>query len=169
MKAHKNFEASRDRSLQVFGVGVAYIDETSACSIPSHEMDSAIETIQSVVSNLRPPSKELHIVQIESVYSSNLGDRREKLKKLLDTVNDVTGKEDLLSHLRMLSLQKVCPSIYSLIGLQSKRGNFSVLLFVLQIATENGYNRLLVGTCTSRIARHVISSTVKVCLQMSSY
>lgn len=113
VKAHKNFEASRDRSLQVFGVGVAYIDETSACSIPSHEIDSAIQTIQSVVSSLCPPIKDLHIVKIESVYSSNLSDRREKLKKLLDTVNDVTGKEDLLSHLRMLSLQKVCPSFYA--------------------------------------------------------
>lgn len=135
VKAHKNFEASRDRSLQVFGVGVAYINETAACSIPAHEIDRTIETIQSVVSSLCPPRKDLHIVQIESVYSSNFSDGREKLKKLLDTVNDVTGKEDLISYLRMLSLQK--------------------------IAAENGYNRLLVGTCTSRIACHVISSTVK--------
>lgn len=135
VKAHKNFEASRDRSLQVFGVGVAYIDETSACPIPLHEIDRTIQTIQSVVSSLSPPIKDLHIVQIESVYSSNLSDGREKLKKLLDTVSDVTGKEDLISHLRMLSLQK--------------------------IAAENGYNRLVLGTCTSRIACHVISSTVK--------
>lgn len=113
VKAHKNFEASRDRSLQVFGVGVAYIDETSACPIPLHEIDRTIQTIQSVVSSLSPPIKDLHIVQIESVYSSNLSDGREKLKKLLDTVSDVTGKEDLISHLRMLSLQKVCSSTYS--------------------------------------------------------
>ncbi|KAL0555115.1 hypothetical protein IC582_009048 [Cucumis melo] len=135
VKAHKNFEASRDRSLQVFGVGVAYINETAAYSIPSDEIDKTIQTIQSVVSSLSQPRKDLHIVPIESVYSSNLSDGREKLKKLLDAVDDVTGKEDLISYLRMLSLQK--------------------------IAAENGYNRLLVGTCTSRIACHVISSTVK--------
>lgn len=118
VKAHNNFEASRDRSLQVFGVGVAYINETAACSIPSDEIDKTVQTIQSVVSSLCQPRKNLHIVQIESVYSSNLNDGREKLKKLLDAVNDVTGKEDLISYLRMLSLQKVCPSIVPSFSLQ---------------------------------------------------
>lgn len=118
VKAHKNFEASRDRSLQVFGVGVAYINETAAYSIPSDEIDKTIQTIQSVVSSLSQPRKDLHIVPIESVYSSNLSDGREKLKKLLDAVDDVTGKEDLISYLRMLSLQKVCPSIVHSFSLQ---------------------------------------------------
>ena len=35
-------------------------------------------------------------------------------------------------------------------------------LFVLQIAHENGYTKLLLGSCTSRMACHVISATVEV-------
>lgn len=33
---------------------------------------------------------------------------------------------------------------------------------MLQIASENGYNRLVLGSCTSRIACHVLTATVKV-------
>ncbi|KAF2553884.1 hypothetical protein F2Q68_00037962 [Brassica cretica] len=91
--ALKNYEASRDRSLPVFGVGVAFVDENST-------------------------------------------EARDRLVKLLDSVSDVTGKEDLLVHLKMLSLQKV--------------------------ASENGYNRLVLGTCTSRLASHVLTATVKI-------
>jgi hypothetical protein len=39
---------------------------------------------------------------------------------------------------------------------------------MVQIASENGYNRLVLGSCTSRIACHVISATVKVCLIYAS-
>ncbi|KAK1578329.1 hypothetical protein Q3G72_029410 [Acer saccharum] len=88
-RAQKNFDASKDRSLPVFGVGVTFIDENG----------------------------------------------KERLKTLEDSVSDATGKEDLLLHLRMLALQKV--------------------------ASENGYNRLVLGLCTSRIACHVITATVK--------
>ena len=35
-------------------------------------------------------------------------------------------------------------------------------LSVLHIAHENGYAKLLLGSCTSKIACHVISATVKV-------
>lgn len=38
--------------------------------------------------------------------------------------------------------------------------------FALQIAAEKGYNRLVLGSCTSRIASHVISATVKVCFSI---
>ncbi|BBH07331.1 Adenine nucleotide alpha hydrolases-like superfamily protein [Prunus dulcis] len=103
-KAQKNFDACRDRSLPVFGVGVAFVDESSVTLPP-----------------LMKPTK--------------FGDGRERLKKLLDAVDDATGREDLLLHLRMLALQKV--------------------------ASQNGYNRLLLGSCVSRIACHVISATVK--------
>ncbi|KAL2483084.1 Cytoplasmic tRNA 2-thiolation protein 2 [Forsythia ovata] len=89
-KAQKNFDASRDKSLPVFGVGVAYIDESAG---------------------------------------------RHKLMELINAVSDVTGKEDLLEHLRMSSLQK--------------------------IAVENGYTKLVLGTCTSRIACRVLEATVK--------
>jgi cytoplasmic tRNA 2-thiolation protein 2 len=103
-KSLKNFDASRDRSLPVFGVGVAFIDETSISPLPSHDIDRAIQDIRSIVSNLAPPIKQLHVVPIENIYS---GDRTDRLKNLLDAVSDTTGKEDLLLHIRMLSLQKV--------------------------------------------------------------
>uniref|UniRef100_A0A2N9F6E8 Cytoplasmic tRNA 2-thiolation protein 2 n=2 Tax=Fagus sylvatica TaxID=28930 RepID=A0A2N9F6E8_FAGSY len=131
-KSLKNFDASRDRSLPVFGVGVAFIDETSISPLPSHDIDRAIQDIRSIVSNLAPPIKQLHVVPIENIYS---GDRTDRLKNLLDAVSDTTGKEDLLLHIRMLSLQK--------------------------LASENGYNRIVLGLCTSRIACHVITATVK--------
>ncbi|XVE75603.1 hypothetical protein DITRI_Ditri12bG0106600 [Diplodiscus trichospermus] len=134
-RAQKNYDASKDKSLPVFGVGVAFIDESSIHSFTSQEIEKAIEDIRSIVSNLAPPSKELYVVPIENIFSSDISDGNERLKKLLDAVSDVSGKEDLLIHLRMLSLQKV--------------------------ASENGYTRVVLGSCTSRIACHVISATVK--------
>ncbi|XVE95942.1 hypothetical protein REPUB_Repub02eG0179000 [Reevesia pubescens] len=131
-RAQKNYDASKDKSFPVFGVGVAFIDETSIHSFSSQEIDKAIEDIRSIVLNLAPPSKEFYVVPTENIFSS---DGKERLKKLLDAVSDDTGKEDLLLHLRILSLQKV--------------------------ASENGYSRVVLGSCTSRIACHVISATVK--------
>lgn len=131
-KSLKNFDASRDRSLPVFGVGVAFIDETTISPLPCHDIDRAIQDIRLIVSNLAPPIKQLHVVPIENIYS---GDGTNRLKNLLDAVSDTTGKEDLLLHLRMLSLQKV--------------------------ASVSGYNKIVLGLCTSRIACHVISATVK--------
>lgn len=106
-RAQKNFDASRDRSLPVFGVGVAFVDESAVCSVPSCEVSKGIEEIRLIVSNLAPPTKELHVVPVESVCSSELSDGKVQLGKLLDAVSDATGKEDLQAHLRMLSLQKV--------------------------------------------------------------
>lgn len=123
-----------DRSLPVFGVGVVFVDESAICSVPSCEVYQGFEEIRDIVSNLVPPTKELLIVPIESVCSSE-SNGKDQLRKLMDAVTDATGKEDLQAHLRMLSLQKV--------------------------ASENGYNRLVLGSCTSRIACHVILATVK--------
>ncbi|XP_062113415.1 cytoplasmic tRNA 2-thiolation protein 2 [Humulus lupulus] len=134
-KAQQNFDASRDRSLPVFGVGVAFIDESVAWSVPSYEVIEGIEEIGQIVSSLAPPTKELFVFPIESLFSSESTDGKDQLSKLLDGVTDTTGKEDLLIHLRMLCLQK--------------------------IAAENGYNRLVLGSCTSRIASHVLTATVK--------
>lgn len=106
-RAQKNFDASRDRSLPVFGVGVAFVDESSVYSVPSGEVENAIEDIRLIVEDLAPPTKELHVVPIESVYSSDSGDGRGRLNQLLEAVPDATGKEDLLLHMRMLALQKV--------------------------------------------------------------
>ncbi|KAF5942565.1 hypothetical protein HYC85_020207 [Camellia sinensis] len=134
-KAQKNFDASRDRSLPVFGVGVAVVDESAIYPVPSHQLDEAIEDMKLIVSNLAPPRKEFHVASIASIYSSDFGDGMDTLKELVNTVSDLTGKEDLMLHLRMLSLQK--------------------------IALQNGYTKLVLGTCTSRIACHVIATTVK--------
>ncbi|MED6170841.1 hypothetical protein PIB30_034930 [Stylosanthes scabra] len=134
-RAQKNFDASRDRSLPVFGVGVVFIDESAVVPIPSAEMDEAVGFITSVVSSLAPPKKELHVVPIETIYSSDCSDGKERLIKIVNAVRDPTGREDLLVNIRMLALQKV--------------------------ASEFGYNRLVLGSCISRIASHVISATVK--------
>lgn len=104
-RAQKNFEASRDRSLPVFGVGVVFIDESAISPIPS--LEKAIEDIRSIVASLAPPTKELHVVPIEAVYSSESSVGRDKLIKLVNAVNDPTGREDILLYLRMLALQKV--------------------------------------------------------------
>ncbi|KAF5198493.1 Cytoplasmic trna 2-thiolation protein [Thalictrum thalictroides] len=134
-KAQKNSDASRDKLYPVFGVGVAFIDESVVTSIASHDLDNAIQDLRLIVSSLAPPTKELHIVPIQSIFSTDLKDGRNKLNELLDTVSDATGKEDLLCHLRMQCLQK--------------------------IAFENKYNKLVLGSCTSRIACHVLSAAVK--------
>ncbi|XP_010246741.1 PREDICTED: cytoplasmic tRNA 2-thiolation protein 2 isoform X2 [Nelumbo nucifera] len=134
-KAQRNFDASRDRSLPVFGVGVAFIDETVISSIPSHEYEKAIQDIRLIVSSLAPPEKKLHIVPIENIYSLDSKGETSRLKELLHAIDDDTGKEDLVHHLHMMSLQK--------------------------IALDNGYNKLVLGSCASRIACHVISATVK--------
>lgn len=109
LKSQKNFDATaiRDRSLPVFGVGVAFIDETELHPITCTDFNKAIEDIKEIVSNLSPTKKELHIVPIRNIYSTKTSDGSETLKNLINTVSDATGKEDLLSHLRMLSLQKV--------------------------------------------------------------
>lgn len=134
-KAQKNFDASRDKSVPVFGVGVVFIDEGAARCVPTADADDAIQQIKAVVSDLATPEKSLHIAPLESIYALNQADGRERLKKLLDAIGDSTGKEDFLKHLRMLCLQKV--------------------------AVENGYTQLILGSCTSTIARHVLSATVK--------
>lgn len=36
-------------------------------------------------------------------------------------------------------------------------------IFPPQIALENGYTKIMLGTCASGIACHVLSATVKVC------
>lgn len=134
-RALKNFEASKDRSLPVFGVGVAFIDESSVYPDASEKVDDAIKEMRLIVSKLAPPMKQLHVVPIDNIYTSDSIDGKDRLTNLLNAVNDATGKEDLLLHLRMLALQKV--------------------------ASQNGYNRLIIGSCTSRIAVHVLTATVK--------
>ncbi|CAI9105267.1 OLC1v1004154C1 [Oldenlandia corymbosa var. corymbosa] len=135
LKALKNFEASRDRSLPVFGVGVVFIDERSSLAVPTLEFDKAIEDMKLIVSNIAPPAKKLHVVPTEDIFPLDSIDGRERFKELVDAVHDDTGREDLVKYLRMLSLQKV--------------------------AQDYGYSKIVLGTCTSRIACHVLEATVK--------
>ncbi|KAJ9548189.1 hypothetical protein OSB04_020732 [Centaurea solstitialis] len=137
LKAQKNFDATaiRDRSLPVFGVGVAFVDESEVYPSTAADLDKAVEDMKEIVLNLAPPRKELHVAPIRSIYATKTSDGRETLKNLVNTVADATGREDLLTHLRMLCLQK--------------------------IAIENGYTKLVLGSCTSRIACHVLAATVK--------
>jgi len=132
IKALKNYEASRDRSLPVFGVGVAFVDETAAFPALSTEMIDAIEWVRYTVSCLSPPAKDLHVVPVESIFGSDSLDARDRLLKLLDSVPDDTGKEDLLLHLKMLSLQKVW-TLYCFcfcLGKKFRFGNiFCLMLF----------------------------------------
>ncbi|KAK4392467.1 Cytoplasmic tRNA 2-thiolation protein 2 [Sesamum angolense] len=96
---------------------------------------SGIDEMKLIVSSLAPPSKQFFVIPTESIYSPDCAAGRDQLTKLASAVSDVTGKEDLVEHLRMLSLQK--------------------------IATENGCTKIVLGTCTSRIACHVLEATVK--------
>ncbi|XP_057784468.1 cytoplasmic tRNA 2-thiolation protein 2 [Salvia miltiorrhiza] len=136
-KAQKNFDASRERQrvLPVFGVGVAYIDEITMYAEVSSEFDKATSEMELIVSNLSPPAKQFFIIPTESVFSPDLAVGRDSLTRLGDAVSDLTGKEDLIKHLRMLCLQKA--------------------------ALDNGYTKIVLGTCTSRIACHVLEATVK--------
>lgn len=106
-KAQKNYDASRDRALPVFGVGVAFIDEKAISAVSSEDLDRAIEEMKLIVSDLAPPVKQFHVVPTEAIYSLKAGDAKDRLNELINTVTDVTGREDLLEHFRMLSLQKV--------------------------------------------------------------
>ncbi|KAL8226597.1 hypothetical protein R6Q57_016429 [Mikania cordata] len=137
LKAQKNYDATanRDRSLPVFGVGVAFIDESEIHLVTSDVLDKSVEDIKQIVFNLPPPIKGLHVPPISLVYSTKTNDGKQMLRNLMNKVGDATGKQDLLTHLRMLSLQK--------------------------IAIENGYTKLVLGSCTSRIACHVLAATVK--------
>lgn len=165
-KAHINLIASKDRSLPVFGVGVAFVVETAVSTVP-YEVDNAIEDIKLIVSSLAPPSKVLHITPIEDIFSPDSTQGGNKLRELLHSITDVTGKEDLLQHLRMLCLQKV--PFYSYLSVLDRVNVIKAFssctgVYVVQIALVNGYNKLVLGSCTSRIACHVISATVKVCI-----
>lgn len=118
-KSQKNFDASRERErvLPVFGVGVAYIDETTMYAEASTESDEATNEMKLFVSNLAPPTKQFIVIPTESIYSTDLTVGRDSLRKLLDSISDLTGKEDLVKHLRMLCLQNVRLSITCLLNI----------------------------------------------------
>ncbi|KAL0383541.1 UNVERIFIED_CONTAM: Cytoplasmic tRNA 2-thiolation protein 2 [Sesamum calycinum] len=105
-KAQKNLDASRDRLLPVFGVGVAYIDESTIYPVSSHDFDGTIKQMELIVESLAPPAKQFFVVPTQSIYSHDFAAGEDQLTELVGAVSDITGKEDLVVHLRMLSLQK---------------------------------------------------------------
>lgn len=134
-KSLKNWDASKSQGLPVFGVGVAFVDESTVSLNPSNVMSNILEEINGIVSELTPAQKELHVTSIESVFCNNFDDGRRCLNELLDSITDATGREDFIQYLRMLALQK--------------------------IALDNKYTKLLLGSSTSKMARLIISATVK--------
>lgn len=106
-KLVKSWDASNSQALPVFGVGVAFIDESVFSLKQSHEIEKAIENVRLIVSSISSVYKGIHIKPIENICSSDSKDGRSRLSELLDMITDTTGKEDFLQYLRMLSLQKV--------------------------------------------------------------
>lgn len=133
-KSLKNWDASKSQGLAVFGVGVAFVDESSVSLNPSNVTSNILEEINTIVSELTP-QKELHVTTIESIFGKNFDDGRRCLNELLDGITDATGNEDFTQYLLMLCLQK--------------------------IALDNKYTKLLLGSSTSKMARLIISATVK--------
>ncbi|PAN21612.1 hypothetical protein PAHAL_3G479900 [Panicum hallii] len=134
-KAIQSWETSNLQALPAFGVGVGFVDESALSVRPEHETETATEDIKSIVSSLSPGNKQVHFAPLEDVFSSGSKDKAARLKEVLGMIDDETGRDDFVQCLRMLSLQK--------------------------IALENGYTKIMLGTCASGIACHVLSATVK--------
>ncbi|KAG0585648.1 hypothetical protein KC19_2G027500 [Ceratodon purpureus] len=147
LKAQTDLDASRDQGTRVFGLGVVFVDEAGAQS-SSQNSEHNVEEISSIVVSENERPVPLHIVKLQDVFEDkdlrsspgldeDVGTRspEERLQELLGNVEDVTGKEDLVSYLRMQVLQKV--------------------------AKEHGYTKVVLGVCSSRIAARAIAATAK--------
>ncbi|KAG0466183.1 hypothetical protein HPP92_017763 [Vanilla planifolia] len=134
-KSLKNWDASKSQGLPVFGFGVAFVDESTIFPTPSNVASNIIEEISGIVSELGHALQELHIAPIETAFCKDLVDGQNCLRQLLDNITDASGKEDFVQYLRMLSLQK--------------------------IAVDNKYTKVVLGSCTSKMAHQIISATVK--------
>lgn len=139
LKAQTDLDASRDKGTRVFGLGVVYVDETAASSATS---ENNIDEISSIVFSESERRIPFHVGKLQDLFVENgslssSGTRisEERLQELIGNVKDVTGKEDLVSYLRMQVLQKV--------------------------AKEHGYTKLVLGVCSSRIAARAIAATAK--------
>lgn len=134
-KAIQSWETSNSQALPAFRVGVAFVDESVLSARPELEIDMAIEDIKSIVSSLSPRNKKVHVAPLQDVFLSGSGADAARLKEVVSMIDDETGRDDFVRCLRMLSLQK--------------------------IALEKGYTKIMLGTCASGIACHVLSATVK--------
>ncbi|CAL4970397.1 unnamed protein product [Urochloa decumbens] len=135
-KAIQSWETSNSQALLAFGLGVAFVNESALSARPEHETEMATGDIKSIVSSLAPGDKKVHVAPLEDVFSSGSEDKAARLKEVVGMIDDETGRDDFIQCLCMLSLQK--------------------------IALENGYTKIMLGTCASGIACHVLSATVKV-------
>ncbi|CAL5092697.1 unnamed protein product [Urochloa decumbens] len=134
-KAIQSWETSNSQALPAFGLGVAFVNESALSARPEHETEMATGDIKSIVSSLAPGEKKVHVAPLEDVFSYGSEDKAARLKEVVGMIDDETGRDDFIQCLRMLSLQK--------------------------IALENGYTKIMLGTCASGIACHVLSATVK--------
>ncbi|CAN6361612.1 unnamed protein product [Urochloa humidicola] len=134
-KAIQSWETSNSQALPAFGVGVAFVDESALSARSEDKTEMATADIKLIVSSLSPGDMKVHIAPLEGVFSSGSEDKAARLKEVVGMINDETGRDDFIQCLRMLSLQK--------------------------IALENGYTKIMLGTCASGIACHVLSATVK--------
>jgi cytoplasmic tRNA 2-thiolation protein 2 len=69
-KAIQSWEASNSQALPVFGVGVAFIDETTLSPKPKGETERAVEDIRSILSSLSPGEKAVHIASLGGTFAS---------------------------------------------------------------------------------------------------
>ncbi|XP_024395576.1 cytoplasmic tRNA 2-thiolation protein 2 isoform X2 [Physcomitrium patens] len=148
LRQQTDLDASRGQGTRVFGLGVVFVDEAAAWSGPSLDLEHTIEEISSIILTESERPVPLHIAKLQDVFEAeglrssvgldeDVGIRssEEMLQELLRNVEDVTGKEDLVTYLRMQVLQK--------------------------IAKEHGYTKLVLGVCSSRIAARSIAATAK--------
>eukprot|EP00249_Psilotum_nudum_P019408 c27239_g1_i4 orf=43-1518(+) len=148
-KAQHDAKNCKDGIMPVFGLGVAFVDEGAILPLSSFERQRVTKEITEIVLNGSQKPEEFLIIPLESIYEDgevqapieqyaqgavDCG-KTGKLQLLLQNVDDSTGKEDLLEHLRLQLLQKV--------------------------ADDHGYTKLILGLCTSRIAAKVVAATAK--------
>ncbi|CAK9279109.1 unnamed protein product [Sphagnum jensenii] len=133
-KAQSDKDASRDHrsGLTVFGLGVVFVNEATVLQVSSADAQLVEDKISSIVCTGSPRLETLHIARLEDVFKNELSQR---LRALLESVQDMTGREDLIEYLRMQVLQ--------------------------QVAKEHGYTKLVLGLCTTRIAARVLAATAK--------
>ncbi|GJM95304.1 hypothetical protein PR202_ga12021 [Eleusine coracana subsp. coracana] len=80
-KAIQSWETSNSQALPVFGVGVAFVDESGVLSPkPKHEVERAVQDIRSIVSSLSPGEKAVHIASLGDMFTSGSEDGVGKLR-----------------------------------------------------------------------------------------
>jgi cytoplasmic tRNA 2-thiolation protein 2 len=107
-KAIHSWETSNSQALPVFGVGVAFVNESSVLSPkPKYEIERAVQDVRSIVSSLLPGKKAVHIASLGDMFASGSEDGVGSLREVVGMISDETGRDDFLQRSRMLLLQKV--------------------------------------------------------------